>query len=139
MDTGGRPLSVLLADDSTIVRERLRALLGEVPGVSIVAETEDVPGTMEAVRRLCPAVVVLDLAMPGGSGLEVLRQMAKERLPGAVYVLTNHAEPEYQRKVRALGAKAFLNKSTEFMKIVALVRECVSQPGNQTHEDYPGC
>jgi two-component system response regulator DesR len=118
----GPPLSVLIADDSAIVRDRLADLLREVSGVSIVGETEDVAGTLDGIRRLRPAVVVLDINMPGGSGLDVLKWIRQEGLAAVVIVLTNFAFPEYEQKARAYGASAFLNKSSEFMKAVELVR-----------------
>lgn len=127
MKEDGECLSVLIADDSSEVRERLAALLGEVPGVSIVAETEDVEGTLEGVRRLRPAVVVLDINMPGGSGLDVLRRMTEERMRAVVIVLTSFALPEYEREARAHGATAFLDKSKEFMKVADLVRTLSNQ------------
>ncbi len=116
-------MSVLIADDSGVVRERLAALLQEMPGVSVVGETENVAGTLEGIRRLRPAVVVLDINMPGGSGLDVLRRMTEERLDAVVIVLTNFAFPEYEQKARAFGASAFLNKSNEFMRAADLVRD----------------
>jgi DNA-binding NarL/FixJ family response regulator len=123
MKEAGLPLRVLIADDSTVIRDRLAGLLREVPGVAIVGESEDVLGTINAIRRLKPAVVILDLSMPGGSGLDVLRQMARERLEATVIVFTNYALPEYEKEAREQGASAFLNKSTEFMRVAQLVRE----------------
>jgi DNA-binding NarL/FixJ family response regulator len=123
----GVSLSTLIADDSAVVRERLAALLREVPGVSVVAETEDVKGTLEGIRRLRPAVVVLDINMPGGSGLDVLRRMAEERIRAVVIVLTNFAFPEYEQKARELGASAFLDKSNAFTKVADMVRELSNQ------------
>jgi FixJ family two-component response regulator len=77
--------------------------------------------------------VVLDINMPGGSGLDVLRWMREERIRAVVIVLTNFAFTEYEQKARAYGATAFLNKSYEFMKVVDLVRKTrsqdVSEPG----------
>jgi DNA-binding NarL/FixJ family response regulator len=116
-------LSVIVADDSLVVRERLVGLLREVPGVSVVGETGDVAGTLEALRRLRPTVLVLDLSMPGGSGLTVLQQVRKEQIQSKVIVLTNYSSAEYEKVARARGASAFLNKSTEFMKVADLVRE----------------
>ena len=127
MKENGMSLSVLIADDSGEVRERLAALLAEVPGVTIVAETEDVEGTLEGIRRLRPAVVVLDINMPGGSGLDVLRRMAEERIRAVVIVLTNFAFPEYEQKAHAYGATAFLDKSREFIKVANLVRQLSNQ------------
>jgi DNA-binding NarL/FixJ family response regulator len=123
MKTEGAPLSVLIADDSSVIRERLGDLLRDVPGVSVVAESEDVPGTLDAIRRLHPAAVVLDVSMPGGSGLDVLRQMGKEGLSAAVIVLTNYPFPEYEKEAREQGACAFLNKTSEFMKVAELLHD----------------
>lgn len=116
-------MRVLLADDSLVVRERLAGLLREVSGVSIVAQTHDVPGTLEAIREHRPAVVILDLNMPGGSGLDVLQWVQTEKFPVTVFVLTNYPILEYEQKARDYGARAFLDKSHEFMKAVELVRQ----------------
>ncbi len=122
------PLSVVIADDSSVVRERLVSLLHEVPGVAVVAETGDVAGTLDAVRRLRPAILVLDLGMPGGSGLDVLGKMREEQLPAVVIVLTNYPYPEYEKAARRLGARAFLNKSLEFLKVAGLVSDLAAKP-----------
>jgi DNA-binding NarL/FixJ family response regulator len=135
MEEGPPPLRVLIADDSPVIRERLAALLCEVPGVSVVAQAEDVPGTLEAARRLRPAVIILDLSMPGGTGLDVLRQMAWEWPRVVIIVLTNYASPEYERAARKQGASAFLNKSTEFMKVAELVRNLSNRAASVARVD----
>lgn len=93
----------------------------------MVGETVNVPGTIEAVRHLRPAVLVLDLSMPGGSGLDVLRRMGEEQLKALVIVPTNYSFPEYEKEACRLGASAFLNKSTQFMKVADLVGGLVEQ------------
>jgi DNA-binding NarL/FixJ family response regulator len=117
------PLSVLVADDSKVVRERMANLLNEVPGVTVVGEAVNVQGTLEEVRRAQPAVLVLDLSMPGGSGLDVLRELQGQAERPHTIVLTNYSFPEYEAEARRLGADAFLNKSTQFLKVVEVVRE----------------
>jgi DNA-binding NarL/FixJ family response regulator len=121
--TGKQALTVQIADDSHVIRERLGGLLREVPDVSVVAETGEAKETLDAVRRLTPAVLILDLSMPGGSGLEVLRQMSRDRLATVVIVLTNFPFPEYKKEALRHGAVAFLNKSSEFMKVIEFVRQ----------------
>jgi DNA-binding NarL/FixJ family response regulator len=66
------------------------------------------------------------VSMPGGSGLDVLRQMAEEGLEALTIVLTNYPFPEYEKQAREQGAIAFLNKSCEFMKVVELMRRLAS-------------
>jgi DNA-binding NarL/FixJ family response regulator len=121
------PLSVVIADDSAVIRERLVALVSEVAGVFVAGETVNVLGTVELVRRLRPAVVVLDLSMPGGSGLDVLRRMREEQLQAVVIVLTNYSFPEYEKEAVQQGASAFLNKSTQFLKVAEILRDLVRQ------------
>ena len=122
-------LRVLIADDSAVVRERQADLLRELPGVSVVAETTDVAGTLEQIRSLQPEVVLLDLGMPGGSGLDVLRQMRAEQLHATVIVLTNYRSVEYEKAVREYGAIAFLDKSRDFMKAAELICELAERAG----------
>ena len=116
-------VSVLIADDSSVVRERMAALLKEVPGVSVVGEAATVSGTLDGLRRLRPSVLVLDLSMPGGSGLDVLRELGSHQPKPTVIVLTNYSFPEYEIEACRLGASAFLNKSTQFLKVADLVRD----------------
>ena len=121
------PVSVLIADDSSVVRERMAALLKEVPGVSVVGEAVTVSATLDGLRRLRPSVLVLDLSMPGGSGLDVLREIGSDQPRPTVIVLTNYSFPEYETEACRLGANAFLNKSTQFMQVADLVRGLTDQ------------
>ena len=116
-------LNVLIADDSSVVRERLAALLEDLPGVRIVSATASVRATLAGVRRRRPDLVILDLNMPDGSTLDALRQMRAEQMPAAVLVLTTDPSPEYRQRALELGAKAFFDKAHEFMKVRELVRE----------------
>jgi DNA-binding NarL/FixJ family response regulator len=133
--------SVLISDDSGVVRERLAALLREVPGVSTIVEAVDVDSTLEQLRVLRPPVMVLDLGMPGGGGFEVLRKMQTERLQTAVIVLTNYHYPEYEKEARNRGAIAFLNKSTDFLKAADMVSHLLEAQQNRArviNEKDPG-
>jgi DNA-binding NarL/FixJ family response regulator len=111
-------LRVLVADDSAPVRERMVSLLGELPCVKAVAESADVPSAIDSVRRLQPHVVILDISMPGGCGLDVLEVIRAERIPALVVVVTNYADPEYETRAREAGASAFFDKSRDFLKVI---------------------
>jgi DNA-binding NarL/FixJ family response regulator len=116
-------LRVLVADDSSPVRERMVSLLKELSCVRTVAESMDVPSTIECVCRFLPHVVILDISMPGGCGLDVLEFISAERIPSLVVVVTNFADPEYEDQARKAGADAFFDKSRDFHKAVEFVRE----------------
>jgi DNA-binding NarL/FixJ family response regulator len=110
-------MRVLIADDSEVIVQRLIALLAHVRGVEIVDQVSTVEETREAVRRLRPDAVILDMHMPGGSGIDVLESMKKDQLTSTVIVLTNYPYAPYRKKCLEVGAKFFLDKSNEFEKV----------------------
>jgi DNA-binding NarL/FixJ family response regulator len=115
------PVKVFIADDSLIVRERLVALLDELSGVEIVGQAEHVAEAISAIWKLQPDVVILDIRMPGGSGIDVLQNIKQAGAGPIVIILTNYPFPGYRQKCLQAGADFFLDKSTEFDQIPALV------------------
>lgn len=113
---------VMIADDSTPIRERLAALLWEIPGVEVVAETSDVRATIDGVLTLMPDIVLLDINMPGGTGFDVLDHIRSQGLSTLAVVITTHEESEYEIRARASGAAAFFNKSRDFIAAADFVR-----------------
>jgi DNA-binding NarL/FixJ family response regulator len=118
---------VLIVDDSEQIRERLITLLAESTQIRIVGEAENVREALVAMAHLRPDTVILDIRMPGRSGIELLKEI-KARYPEVtVIMLTNFDYAQYRRQCRQLGADHFLNKSLEFEKIVDTV---LGSPGN---------
>jgi DNA-binding NarL/FixJ family response regulator len=113
-------LKIFIADDSAIVRERLVTMLTELNGVEIVGQAETVSEAIAAIDNLKPDVVILDIRMPGGSGLDVLQHIKQTQPAPRVIVLTNYPYPAYRQKCLQAGADYFLDKSTEFDQIQAL-------------------
>jgi DNA-binding NarL/FixJ family response regulator len=108
-------MRVFLADDSPLVIGRVKESIAGLQGVEIVGQAGDVPGAQKSIRELNPDVVILDVHMPGGRGIEVLQSIKKEKPATVVIVFTN--SPEYREKCINLGADFFLDKTTEFDKI----------------------
>lgn len=109
---------VLIVDDSEQIRERLAALLAESTQIRIVGQAGDGMEALDAVQRLKPDTVILDIRLPGGSGIELLKEI-KTRYPEmTVIMLTNYDYAFYRRQCQLLGADYFLNKTLEFEKIV---------------------
>lgn len=123
MKTQPRCLTVLVADDAVVIRDRLVTMLGELPGVAIIGQTGSGAETLASIRALKPDMVMLDLNLPGGSGLDVLRQMAAEQLQATVIVLTHFASPEYECAALAAGAHAFFSKSQQFTQAIEMIRQ----------------
>jgi DNA-binding NarL/FixJ family response regulator len=128
-------MRVLIADDSEVIVQRLMALLAHVKGVEIVDQVGTVEETGEAVRRLRPDVVILDMQMPGGSGIDVLESMKKDRLISTVIVLTNHPYAPYRKKCLQVGAKFFLDKSSEFEKVSEVLQGLIRDADREAEPD----
>lgn len=112
-----KPLSVVIIDDSPIVRARLITLLAPLEDVTIVGQAADVPEGLDVVGRLNPDVVILDLQLRSGSGIAILRHVrAAERRPHTI-VLTNHSSQQIKDTCTEAGADFFFDKSTEFENV----------------------
>jgi DNA-binding NarL/FixJ family response regulator len=107
----------LIAEDSLPIRERLVTMLDELQGIGVVGQAGTVPETISAIRELRPDVVLLDIRMPGGSGLDVLRSLKQGQAAPLVIILTNYAYPPYRRIFLQAGADFFFDKSADFDKI----------------------
>jgi len=116
-------MKVLIADDSDIVRERLAYLLGDVRGVEIVGQAEDAVEGSSLAEALKPDVTILDVRMPRGSGVDVLRSIKRDNPAATVIILTNFVDPEARQLCLAQGADYFFDKSIEFEKAVQVLRE----------------
>lgn len=125
-------MRVLVVEDSKIVRERLVAMIGETEGVSVVGQAQDASEAIASVRRLRPDSVILDIQMPGGSGIEFL-QSVKEEMPATmVIMLTNYSLPQYREKCANAGADFFFDKSTEFSRVPVLLKAMIAAAREQS-------
>jgi DNA-binding NarL/FixJ family response regulator len=118
-------MKVFIVDDSPAVVDRLADLLQEVPGVVLVGQAADVQEAVRGIRNLKPDALILDLQIPGGSGLDVLRAIRSDYPRLRVLICTNYPYPQYRQECLTAGANFFLDKSAEFSKIPAILRELI--------------
>jgi DNA-binding NarL/FixJ family response regulator len=118
-------MRVFIADDSRAVVERLADLLEEVPGAHLVGQAGDVLETVLGIQNLKPDALILDLQMPGGTGLDVLRTIRFAHPYLYVLICTNYPYPQYREECVSAGANFFLDKSAEFEKIPEILRELI--------------
>ena len=116
-------IKVFIADDSRIVQEHLVTILDELAEVEIVGQAKTVAEAISAIVKLQPDVVILDIRMPDGSGIDVLQTIKQDDPAPAVIVLTNYPYPAYRQKCLQAGADFFLDKSTEFDQIPELIAQ----------------
>ncbi len=114
-------IKVFIADDSLIVREHLVTMFDELAGIEVVGQAENVAEAVNAIRLLQPDAVILDILMPGGSGIKVLENIKQAGMGPMVIVLTNYPYPVFRQKCLQAGADFFLDKSTEFDQIPKLL------------------
>jgi DNA-binding NarL/FixJ family response regulator len=113
----GKKIRVFIADDSATVRDRLTSLLGEMPIVEIVGQAADAAQAIQAIQQLKPDVVILDIRMPAGSGIGVLRSLQQKQEKPKFIMLTNYPFLQYRKTCLEAGASYFFDKSSEFDKI----------------------
>jgi DNA-binding NarL/FixJ family response regulator len=103
----------MLADDHTLFRAGLRALLEGISGVEVVGEAADGQELIDQISSLRPHVVLMDISMPILNGLEAARRLKKTPSPPRVVVLSMHADPEYVRQALRAGAVGYLLKTAD--------------------------
>ncbi|MCL5962277.1 MAG: response regulator transcription factor [Chloroflexi bacterium] len=117
-------IKVLLVDDHPVLRVGLRTLLENEPDMEVVGEAGNGDEAVDLARRLCPDVVVMDIAMPGMNGLEATRRIRKLSCCDAiqVVVLTVHAQERYLFPVLQAGASGYVLKSAADTELVQAIR-----------------
>lgn len=118
-----KKITVLLAEDHEIVREGFRCLLSHEHDIEVVGEAETGRQAVQLTRKLRPAVVVMDIAMPLLNGLEATRQIRKACPATRVLILSAHSDDAYIEQVEELGAAGFLLKQTSSHVLAAAIRE----------------
>jgi two-component system response regulator NreC len=117
---------IVLADDHAVVRTALRLLLENEPGLEVVAEASDVESAARCVRGHHPSVLVLDLNMPGGSGLTAIADIRRESPGTQIVVLTAQRDPLPAREALAAGALGYVLKEAAHEELVQAVRRAAS-------------
>ena len=122
-----RPLSVLVANNSFLLRTRLCSLLADEPALEVTAEAGSAIEVLLRFRAHQPDAVILDVQFPDGSGLEVLRKIKSSAPHCVVILLSNSCTPEYRPEFLRRGADQAFHTATEFEQVVvaltALARE----------------
>ena len=129
-----RQITVLLAEDHAVVRDGLRALLEVERDMAVVGEAVTGRQAVELTKKLNPAVVVMDIAMPILNGLEATQQILKTAPATKVLVLSAHSDDIYIEKVIMLGASGYLTKQDSAQILVKAIREV--QKGNTFYNPY---
>ena len=116
---------ILIADDHAVVRAGLKQIISEVPDMSVAAEAADGREVLRKLRETDFDLVVLDLTMPGISGLDVLKQIKIEFPKLPVLILSIHSERHYAVRVLKAGASGYLTKESAPDELISAIRKVI--------------
>ena len=122
-------MRVLLADDSGLILERLKEMLSIYRQVEIVGTFENGTDTLEAIRILKPDLAIVDIKMPGISGLDILKKIRKEDKTVKFIILTFYSSDYYRQMAIQNGADYFFNKADDFDKVSLALAEMLLKEG----------
>jgi DNA-binding NarL/FixJ family response regulator len=114
-------MKVIIADDSRLMRERIREAISSFRGVEIVSETDTGLKTLQELNKHNPDLAIIDIRMPDKNGLEVMKEFRTKNNTTKIIILTNYAYDQYKERAFENGADYFFSKSEDFEKIAVLV------------------
>jgi DNA-binding NarL/FixJ family response regulator len=117
LDQAPENMNLFIVEDSIPVRDRIVRTIEDLPGLDIVGTAEDVAAAIQGLESNAPDALILDLQLPSGSGLQVLRAVRQALPKMRVIVMTNFAAEPYRKAAIAAGAEVFLDKSAEFDRV----------------------
>ena len=116
-------IRIVLADDHTIVREGLKQLLAGAPEFSVIAEARDGSEVLKRVREHDFEVLLLDMSMPGTSGIDLIKQVHAEKPKLRILVLSMHEEQQYAVRALKAGAAGYITKDSASARLVEAIRK----------------
>ena len=120
-------MKVIIADDSKLMRERIREAISIFRGVEIVSETENGLQTLEEIKKHNPCLAIIDIRMPDMNGIEVLKKIRELKMKTKVCILTNYHYPQYKKKCLEAGADYFLSKTEDFEDIKIVIADMLRE------------
>ena len=115
--------NVLIVDDTKQVRERLTALLSECSEINVIGQAGNSLEALAVVEKLAPDAVILDIRLPGKSGIQVLQEIKARYPETTVIMLTNYDFDTYRKQCLQMGADHFFNKTLEFENVLTVLAE----------------
>jgi len=116
-------IKILIADDHPVVRKGLKDIIEETPDMVVGGEARNGQEVLENVRKSDYDVVLLDISMPGRSGLEILKELKSEKPELSVLILSVHPEEQYAVRVLKAGASGYLTKESAPDELIAAIRK----------------
>ncbi len=116
-------IRILVVDDHAIVREGLKQILSDVDDISVLGEAANGQEAMDKIRRQRFDVILMDISMPGRSGLEILKDIKTEQPKLPVLILSMHPEEQYAVRALRAGAAGYMNKASAPDELIGAIRK----------------
>jgi YesN/AraC family two-component response regulator len=114
-------MKIVIADDSSLMRDRIKSLLDSFKNITEVYEAENGVEALQLIMEKEPDLAILDIRMPGMNGIDVLKKIRELKMKVKVCILTNYPYPQYKKKCFEAGADYFLSKTEDFEKINVVI------------------
>jgi DNA-binding NarL/FixJ family response regulator len=114
---------VYIVDDSVKLRKRLNELLSDVDNVQVIGQADNADKALNDIRILKPDTLLLDILLPGKSGIQLLGEVKELQPEIVVIIMTNYDYPQYRQQSIRAGADHFFNKSREFENIIEVLKQ----------------
>lgn len=117
------PLGVFIADDSPVIRERLAEMLSSMENVVVVGQASDVSEAEVGIRATNPDVAIVDIRMPGGTGIDLVKRLKRAQAGGPSFMMyTSYGLPQYRQASADAGADFFFDKTQDSQKLTDAIR-----------------
>ena len=120
-------MNLLIVDDSDLFRDRFGKMLSNIPDLEIIGEASDVSEAKDSILELKPDVVTLDIRMPNGNGIDVLKIVKKTRNKAKFIVITNYPYPQLRDKCLNEGADFFFDKSSDLEEVWEMLNKWAAE------------
>ena len=131
-------MRVFIVDDSKIVCKGLQQMLTNIDHIEVVGQAHNGQDAITSISEAKPDVVILDIRLPGPSGIDVLKDIRNKKLPIRVIMLTNYPYPQYRKKCESLGADYFFDKVAEIEEIPKVIEKLSKNHGYKTQSKLRG-
>ena len=119
-------ISILIAEDHSLIREALKRMLKDESDMKIVAEAKNTSEVLDIIKKKAVDVVLLDITMPGKSGLDIIKDIKRINKKVDVLILTMHDEDRFAFRAFKVGASGYITKDKTFTELVKAIRKVVS-------------
>jgi len=119
-------MKIVIADDSSLMRDRIKSLLNSINNISMVYEAKNGVEALQLILEKEPDLAILDIRMPEMNGIEVLIKIRELKMKTKVCILTSYPYPQYRKRCLEAGADYFLSKTEDFEQIEIVITDMVT-------------